>query len=80
MGRVIRPSNLVAFPTETVCGLGAEALNLLAVERILGAEGRPAGNPPIVHIAGPQDLETVAARFPEKPGSWRLASGQGRRR
>lgn len=48
---VISAGGLVAFPTETVYGLGADALNPRAVERIFAAKGRPVDNPIIVHIA-----------------------------
>jgi L-threonylcarbamoyladenylate synthase len=53
---VLRQGGLVAFPTETVYGLGANALDADAVRRIFKAKGRPATNPLIVHIA---DLETI---------------------
>ena len=59
--RVIRQGNLVAFPTETVYGLGADALNALAVERIFWAKGRPADNPLVVQYMY-QALGTMAAR------------------
>src|SRR4026209_1484543 len=48
---VIRRGGLVAFPTETVYGLGANALDPRAVERIFIAKGRPAANPLIVHVS-----------------------------
>ena len=51
---------LVAFPTETVYGLGADALNPHAVKRIFEAKGRPSDNPLIAHIASPQQLEQLA--------------------
>ena len=70
--RVIRQGNLVTFPTETVYGLGSDALNPHVEERIFWTKGRPADKPLMVHIAGPQDLETVAAQFLEK--AWKLAS------
>ena len=50
-GELIRSGELVAFPTETVYGLGADALNAAAVERIFEAKGRPGDNPLIVHIS-----------------------------
>src|SRR5262245_14853932 len=53
---VLRQGGLVAFPTETVYGLGANALDAEAVQRIFEAKGRPATNPLIVHIA---DLDRV---------------------
>src|SRR5688572_3343486 len=49
---VLRAGGLVAFPTETVYGLGANALDAEAVQRIYDAKGRPAINPLIVHVAG----------------------------
>jgi L-threonylcarbamoyladenylate synthase len=61
----------VAFPTETVYGLGANALDSRAVARIFRAKGRPADNPVIVHIGRMGDLERVAARVP--PSALRLA-------
>ncbi|MGA2582409.1 MAG: L-threonylcarbamoyladenylate synthase [Tepidisphaeraceae bacterium] len=48
---ILRRGGLVAFPTETVYGLGADARNSAAVAKIFAAKGRPAGNPLIVHIA-----------------------------
>jgi L-threonylcarbamoyladenylate synthase len=55
--RLLRDGGLVAFPTETVYGLGANALDAAAVRRIFGAKGRPSYNPLIVHVA-----DTAAAR------------------
>jgi len=49
-GRVIREGGLVAFPTETVYGLGADATNGEAVAAIFAAKGRPSFNPLIVHV------------------------------
>ncbi len=48
---VLKAGGIVAFPTETVYGLGADALNTKAVERVFEAKGRPADNPLIVHVA-----------------------------
>jgi L-threonylcarbamoyladenylate synthase len=59
--RVLRDGGLVAFPTETVYGLGANALDDAAVRRVFAAKGRPADNPLIVHLAGAEDLGLVAA-------------------
>lgn len=53
---IIRAGGLVVFPTETVYGLGADALNPYAVERIFRVKGRPPDNPLIVHIAVHDDL------------------------
>jgi len=63
---VIRAGGLVAFPTETVYGLGADALSDFAVARIFEAKERPRGNPLIVHLAGAAALESVAARVPPR--------------
>jgi L-threonylcarbamoyladenylate synthase len=64
--QVIRAGGLVAFPTETVYGLGADALSDSAVARIFEAKERPRGNPLIVHLAGAAALESVAARVPPR--------------
>ncbi len=58
--QVIRKGGLVAFPTETVYGLGADAQNEQAVQKIYVAKGRPADNPLIVHIAHKEDLMKIA--------------------
>ena len=63
---VIRAGGLVAFPTETVYGLGADAQSGLAVARIFEAKERPRGNPLIVHLASAAALESVAARVPRR--------------
>ncbi len=55
-GEIIRSGGLVAFPTETVYGLGADALNAEAVASVYKAKGRPSDNPMIVHIANATDL------------------------
>ena len=54
---IIRSGGLVAFPTETVYGLGADALNASAADKIYEAKGRPSNNPLIVHVSKPQDAE-----------------------
>ena len=63
---VIRSGGLVAFPTETVYGLGADAMNEAAVQGIFGAKGRPADNPLIVHVCSMEMLDTVVGRITEK--------------
>jgi L-threonylcarbamoyladenylate synthase len=68
---VLRGGGLVAFPTETVYGLGANALDAAAVRRIFEAKGRPAHNPVIVHVAAAADVRQVAADWPA--GAARLA-------
>lgn len=55
---------LVAFPTETVYGLGADAMSATAVEGIFAAKGRPADNPLIVHLPDPAWLDRVAVTTP----------------
>ena len=65
-GRFILEGKLVAFPTETVYGLGADALNEKAVRRIFEAKGRPADNPLIVHIADFNDLKKLAREIPRE--------------
>ncbi len=62
---VIKGGGLVAFPTETVYGLGADALNAEAVARIFEAKGRPADNPIIIHIGDRESLYRLAKRVPE---------------
>ncbi|MFZ5641330.1 MAG: L-threonylcarbamoyladenylate synthase [Bacillota bacterium] len=61
---IIRGGGTVAFPTETVYGLGANALDARAVADIFRAKGRPADNPLIVHIAAPAMVEQLAADIP----------------
>lgn len=61
---LIRAGELVAFPTETVYGLGADALHPEASKKIYAAKGRPSDNPLIVHIAAFEDLEYIAREVP----------------
>ncbi|MCS6903153.1 MAG: L-threonylcarbamoyladenylate synthase, partial [Candidatus Bipolaricaulota bacterium] len=68
---VIRAGGLVAFPTETVYGLGADALNEHAVRRIFEAKERPPDDPLIVHIAQTQELARLARTIPER--AWDVA-------
>jgi L-threonylcarbamoyladenylate synthase len=63
-GRLIASGELVAFPTETVYGLGGDALLPEASGRIYAAKGRPSDNPLIVHIADFKDMERVAREIP----------------
>ncbi|MBK8138196.1 MAG: threonylcarbamoyl-AMP synthase [Chloroflexi bacterium] len=65
---VIRAGGLVAFPTETVYGLGADALNAEAVDRIYRAKRRPANDPLITHIANVRDMFKLADRIPAFAG------------
>lgn len=62
---LLRQGRLVAFPTETVYGLGADAGNAEAVTGIFKAKGRPADHPLIVHISGPEHLNDWAASIPD---------------
>ncbi len=64
-GEIIRAGGLVAFPTETVYGLGVNAYLGDAVPKVFAAKGRPSDNPLIVHIAYPGDAERVAVTCPE---------------
>ena len=61
---LLRTGDLVAFPTETVYGLGADAGNAGAVRRIFAAKGRPAGHPVIVHVPDITHVEHWARTFP----------------
>src|SRR6185503_11209015 len=61
----LRRGELVAFPTETVYGLGANALDAGAVDRIYAAKGRPSYNPLIVHLARAEDAQAVVAAWPQ---------------
>ncbi len=63
--RLLRDGRLVAFPTETVYGLGADATNSQAIRAIFAAKGRPATNPLIVHIAGIEQARRYARQWPE---------------
>ena len=74
-GRILKEGGLVAFPTETVYGLGADALNEDAAKKIYAAKGRPSDNPLIIHITNMKaldivpygttgGLDTVAVRMP----------------
>lgn len=65
-GGILKGGGLVAFPTETVYGLGGDALNPLASKKIYAAKGRPSDNPLIVHIARIEDLAALCTRVPEK--------------
>lgn len=64
-GEIIKKGGLVAFPTETVYGLGARADSDEAVKNIYKAKGRPSDNPLIVHIADAKDVEKVACEVSE---------------
>jgi len=68
---IIREGGVVAFPTETVYGLGANAFNPLAVAQIFSLKERPSFDPLIVHIAHMDDLERLSSRVDEMV--WQLA-------
>lgn len=65
-GKLIEEGELVAFPTETVYGLGGDALDPDASRKIYAAKGRPSDNPLIVHIAEFDDMKRVAREVPEQ--------------
>lgn len=65
-GKILKKGGLVAFPTETVYGLGADALNRDAAGKIYAAKGRPSDNPLIVHITDMEDLENIADVIPKE--------------
>lgn len=83
---LLRAGELVAFPTETVYGLGADARNATAVKKIFAAKGRPADHPLIVHVAGADALMDWARDVPPEalalglafwPGSLTLILARG---
>ena len=63
-GRLLKDGQLVAFPTETVYGLGADALNPLAVKRVYEAKSRPLDHPLIIHIGLESLLDEFAIHIP----------------
>ena len=65
-GRILKEGGLVAFPTETVYGLGADALNEDAAKKIYAAKGRPSDNPLIIHITNMDALNQITASVSEK--------------
>lgn len=64
-GRIIKNGGLVAFPTETVYGLGGNALDEKASQKIYLAKGRPSDNPLIVHICRMEDIYSISEEVPE---------------
>ncbi|MCC6728677.1 MAG: threonylcarbamoyl-AMP synthase [Chthonomonadales bacterium] len=66
--RLVRAGRLVAFPTETVYGLGASALDAGGVAAVFRAKGRPPRNPLIVHVEGAAAARRVTANWPESAG------------
>lgn len=65
-GEILRGGGLVAFPTETVYGLGGDALNPESSRKIYAAKGRPSDNPLIVHICRWEDLAKIVKEIPEE--------------
>lgn len=65
-GKILKDGGLVAFPTETVYGLGGNAMDPTASMKIYAAKGRPSDNPLIVHIAEMKSLEKIVTNIPEK--------------
>lgn len=65
-GEILRRGGLVAFPTETVYGLGGNALDAHSSEKIYRAKGRPSDNPLIVHIADMEHLFPIVEQVPQK--------------
>lgn len=64
-GEIIKSGGLVAFPTETVYGLGGDALNKESSKKIYAAKGRPSDNPLIVHICKLEDLSKIVKEIPD---------------
>ena len=67
--RVLADGGLVAFPTETVYGLGADATSAAAVARIYAAKGRPTTHPVIVHLASADELAAFGAESRRRQGA-----------
>jgi L-threonylcarbamoyladenylate synthase len=65
-GALIRAGELVAFPTETVYGLGANALDTAAIEKIYAAKGRPPSSPLIVHVSSIEMAKELVREWPER--------------
>ena len=70
-GEIIKQGGLVAFPTETVYGLGGDGFNSESSKKIYAAKGRPSDNPLIVHIADVEDLKKLSPSIPD--AAYRLA-------
>lgn len=69
--KCLKNGGTVIFPTETVYGLGADALNEKAVEKIYTAKGRPSDNPLIVHIADKNDIDKIVREVsPTRESLW----------
>ncbi len=68
---LLKEGKLVAVPTETVYGLGADALNSEAIQKVYTAKGRPSTNPLIIHLANAQAMQEWAIDIPDS--AWKLA-------
>ena len=64
-GELLKRGGLVAFPTETVYGLGGDGLNRESCKKIYAAKGRPSDNPLIIHICRLEDIDHIVTEFPE---------------
>jgi len=64
-GEILKKGGLVAFPTETVYGLGGDGLNPESSKKIYAAKGRPSDNPLIIHVSNMEDLEKIVRTVPE---------------
>ncbi|MEM4239606.1 MAG: L-threonylcarbamoyladenylate synthase [Candidatus Woesearchaeota archaeon] len=62
--KILKNNGIVAFPTETVYGLGADAFNAAAVRKVFAAKGRPADDPLIVHVSSVSDAEKAVKKIP----------------
>ncbi|MCT4542029.1 MAG: L-threonylcarbamoyladenylate synthase [Vallitalea sp.] len=62
-GNILKEGGLVAFPTETVYGIGANSLDVNAINKIYEAKGRPSDNPLIVHVSSKQDVQKYAKKI-----------------
>lgn len=65
-GKILKEGGLVAFPTETVYGLGGDGLNKESAKKIYAAKGRPSDNPLIIHISKFEDLGKIVKSIPEE--------------
>jgi L-threonylcarbamoyladenylate synthase len=65
-GRILKDGGLVAFPTETVYGLGGDALNPESSKKIYAAKGRPSDNPLIVHVCRWEDVAPIVEEIPKE--------------
>ncbi len=64
-GQILREGGLVAFPTETVYGLGGDALNPESSRKIYAAKGRPSDNPLILHVCDMKMVESLVKEIPD---------------